>query len=202
MKKLLPNSVSNFQTIITKNYAYIDKTKFIETLENAAGNISLFLRPRRFGKTLFTEILYYYYDRSLQDQANEYLKNTYIYEHPTPNKGKYFVLKFDFSGIKSNEDLSTTLKSLKTRVIFVIANFFKNYPDLLPTMIKKEEGNSSEKVQNFYSNKNKFTNACSVLEDFLSKISIKLPNEHKLMVIMILLIKFKMRVTMLPSIIS
>ena len=60
MKKL-PYGVSDYEKIIEKNYYYVDKTKYIEKLENLAETNIMFLRPRKFGKTLFTSVLENYY---------------------------------------------------------------------------------------------------------------------------------------------
>ena len=60
MKKS-PYGVSDYEKIIEKNYYYVDKTKYIEKLENLAEKRIMFLRPRKFGKTLFTSVLENYY---------------------------------------------------------------------------------------------------------------------------------------------
>ena len=56
MRKL-PNGISNYEDIVRKNRIYVDKTMYIEKLENLADSTIMFLRPRKFGKTLFTSIL-------------------------------------------------------------------------------------------------------------------------------------------------
>ena len=52
--KRLPYGNSNFERLITENYIYIDKTKFIEQLENEDNTYQFFIRPRKFGKSLFS----------------------------------------------------------------------------------------------------------------------------------------------------
>ena len=61
MKKL-PNGISNYENLVEDGYLYIDKTKYIESLENLTNKTIMFLRPRKFGKTLFTSVLENYYD--------------------------------------------------------------------------------------------------------------------------------------------
>ena len=56
MRKL-PNGISNYETIVRENYVYVDKTMYIEKLENLSDRTIMFLRPRKFGKTLFTSTL-------------------------------------------------------------------------------------------------------------------------------------------------
>ncbi|MDR2344670.1 MAG: AAA family ATPase, partial [Planctomycetaceae bacterium] len=59
--KILPYSNSNFQDIILNNYIYVDKTRYIELLEKEANRNQLFIRPRKFGKSLFLHTLMSYY---------------------------------------------------------------------------------------------------------------------------------------------
>ena len=103
MLKNIPNSVSDFKLIRSRNLLYIDKTKFIKAYESLESYVSLFLRPRRFGKTLFTEILYYYYDISQKDLFDKLFSGTYIHENTTPYKSSYAVVRFDFAGIKTDQ---------------------------------------------------------------------------------------------------
>ena len=75
MKKL-PNGISNYEELVEENYYYVDKTAYIEKLENLSDKRIMFLRPRKFGKTLFTSVLENYYDdvdimRSLVDISME-----------------------------------------------------------------------------------------------------------------------------------
>ncbi|MCI5138311.1 MAG: AAA family ATPase, partial [Candidatus Electrothrix sp. AR1] len=61
-----PYGISNFKSLITEGYLYVDKTSFIETLEEQ-GKYNILLRPRRFGKTLFLSTLRHYYDIRCKD---------------------------------------------------------------------------------------------------------------------------------------
>ncbi|MDR1765239.1 MAG: AAA family ATPase [Lachnospiraceae bacterium] len=97
--KMIPYGISNYKTIATKNYAYIDKTRYIEQLERVGAPYLFFLRPRRFGKSLFTSVLNCYYDVSEKDHFDTYFGDTYIGQHPTENRNSYMMLNFNFSGI-------------------------------------------------------------------------------------------------------
>lgn len=79
----LPKGVSDFEKLITQGYVYIDKTKYLEMMEQGNDSYIHFLRPRRFGKTLFTSMLQYYYDINAHDQFDNLFKDTYIGTHPT-----------------------------------------------------------------------------------------------------------------------
>ena len=97
MKKV-PYGESDFKKIILEDYYYVDKTMYLEKLEEVSSKV-VYLRPRRFGKTLFTSMLYYYYDINSINLYDDLFKSTYIYNHPTKNKNNYYILKFDFSGM-------------------------------------------------------------------------------------------------------
>ena len=138
MTKLIPTAMTNFKIIIENNYAFVDKTRFLEVYEESGATVSMFLRPRRFGKTMFTELLMYYYDIALKEEADRLFKGKYIASHPTPQKSSYYVLKFDFSGVKT--DNHELLESFSRRVIRGISNFAKRYPDLIPPEIRQKNG--------------------------------------------------------------
>ena len=96
MRKI-PYGQINFETIIQENLLYIDKTDYIEKLESDIDYRNAFyLRPRRFGKSLFTIMLNYYYAIDTKEKFEEIFGNTYIGKHPTENRNKYYILKFDF----------------------------------------------------------------------------------------------------------
>ena len=66
--KKLPYGISNYEELIEDNYYYVDKTMYIEKLENLAEPYIMFLRPRKFGKTLFTSMIENYYDIKKVDE--------------------------------------------------------------------------------------------------------------------------------------
>lgn len=106
MKKL-PAGESNYESLIEGNYYYVDKTKFIQTLEDYPNRKVMFLRPRKFGKTLFTSVLENYYDILKKDKFESLFGETYIGKNPTSLKNSYHILKFNFSGIGTETEEST-----------------------------------------------------------------------------------------------
>jgi hypothetical protein len=99
MKKIIYGE-SNFRKIkINKDYFYIDKTQYIEKLENINESFLIFLRPRRFGKSLFLSTLQYYYDENSKDEFEAMFSDTYVGKNPTPLKNSFRILFFEFSGI-------------------------------------------------------------------------------------------------------
>lgn len=102
MKKKLPYGLSNYSTLINDNFLYVDKTKYIETMENLHDRFVFFLRPRRFGKSLFTSVLENYYDVNKGEDFEKLFGDTYIGKNPTKEKNSYCVLKFNFSSLSTN----------------------------------------------------------------------------------------------------
>lgn len=125
MRKL-PNGISNYEQIINENRIYVDKTRFIEKMENLSDNTIMFLRPRKFGKTLFTSILECYYDKNKADRFEELFGKTYIGKNPTANKNRYCILRFNFSGISTNT-VEETMKGFREKVDLGINRFVTDY---------------------------------------------------------------------------
>lgn len=101
--KLVPYWVADFATVIEQNLYYVDKTMFIPELEKQPRNL-FFIRPRRFGKSIFLSMLYSYYDCTQSHKFQSLFGNLWIGQHPTPLQGKYQVLFLDFSQITGNID--------------------------------------------------------------------------------------------------
>jgi hypothetical protein len=126
MPKKLPYGQSNFADLIESNYAYVDKTRYMEMLENENNRYQFFIRPRRFGKSLFLSVLENYYDLNRKDKFETLFKELYIGKNPTPEQGKYAVIQFDFSGLDtdSHEGFRT---SFSNRVQNVVLAFLSRY---------------------------------------------------------------------------
>ena len=125
MRKL-PNGISNYETIVRENYIYVDKTMYIEKLENLSDRTIMFLRPRKFGKTLFTSTLECYYDISRKQEFDTLFANTYIGKNPTKSKNSYHILRFNFSGISTNT-VEEAIKGFREKVDLGIDRFVNNY---------------------------------------------------------------------------
>ena len=101
--KLIPYGISNFKQVIRENKYLVDKTMFFEKMERA-GNFLFLVRPRRFGKSLFLDMLETYYDINEKDHFQEYFKGMYVERHPTAERGTFQVLHLDFSQVGSDLD--------------------------------------------------------------------------------------------------
>lgn len=96
--KQVPYGVSDFATVMSQNLYYVDKTMFLPELEKQPRNL-FFVRPRRFGKSLFLSMLYSYYDCNQNENFEKLFGNLWIGQHPTSLQGIYQVLFLDFSQI-------------------------------------------------------------------------------------------------------
>ena len=100
---------------------FADKTRFIRELENRGLFYVRFVRPHGFGKTHFLNLLDAYYDLASADAFASRFAGTDIGRNPTKELGQYFVLRFDFEGVR-------TLGAFRERVASGIAAFFRRYP--------------------------------------------------------------------------
>ena len=124
--KKMPYGISNYEKIVNDGYYYVDKTMYIEKLENLPETSIMFLRPRKFGKTLFTSVIENYYDKKKEDKFELLYKDTYIGKNPTKNKNSYCILRFNFSGIDTETE-ETTIRGFKNEVASSIEVFSHRY---------------------------------------------------------------------------
>ncbi|MBF0545991.1 MAG: AAA family ATPase [Candidatus Riflebacteria bacterium] len=89
-------------------------------------------RPRRFGKSLFLDMMARYYDVSEAPNFDLYFHDLYIHSHPTPLKNSYFVLKLSFAGLETGQGIERIQKDFFTKLRFKISGFFRNYQSLIP----------------------------------------------------------------------
>ena len=126
MNLKMPYGISNYEKIINDGYYYVDKTMYIEKLENLPETNIMFLRPRKFGKTLFTSVLENYYDKNKIDSFEKLYGNTYIGKNTTKLKNSYCILRFNFSGIDTSTE-ETTIRGFKKEVASSIEVFINRY---------------------------------------------------------------------------
>ncbi|HLP45902.1 MAG TPA: AAA family ATPase [Candidatus Deferrimicrobium sp.] len=138
--KKIPYGVSNYERIVQNNCYYVDKTMYLETIENA-GDYLFFIRPRRFGKSLFLAVLHGYYDVYFKERFDELYKGTWIHTHPTAERGSYLVLPFNFSAIDPTADKidASFLNHIQGRA----DSFARKYSDFLG----KDKDHLLEKIE-------------------------------------------------------
>mgnify|MGYP000112743633 FL=1 len=126
MNLKMPYGISNYEKIVNDGYYYVDKTMYIEKLENLPETNIMFLRPRKFGKTLFTSVLENYYDKNKKESFEKLYGNTYIGKNPTKLKNSYCILRFNFSGIDTSTE-EATIRGFKKEVASSIEVFINRY---------------------------------------------------------------------------
>jgi len=125
----------------------VDKTKYIRVLEDYPAPYQFFLRPRRFGKSLFVSVLNYYYDINEKDKFPEIFNGTEIGSEPTAKRSSYYILNFDFSAIPTGreEELQAGFSS---RVKESITQFCDQYNLSLSL---PQSGSPAEMLTGFFS---------------------------------------------------
>jgi len=133
--KRIPYGVANYELLVQQNCYYVDKTIFLPTVEEA-GNYLFFIRPRRFGKSLFLAVMEAYYDVFYKDRFEEFFKGRWIYDHPTNERGKYLVLSLNFSVVEP--DSGKMEISFHNHIQDAAVDFIQRYSDYLSVYRKKE----------------------------------------------------------------
>lgn len=142
----LPYGIMNFKRIRDEKRLYVDKTRFIDLLEKEDNPYPFFIRPRRFGKSLFLSLLEYYYDILYKDQFDHLFGDLYIGKHPTVLRNRLVVLALDFSGLETKtEELfkESFTKTVRNRMIDFLYSHEKLFspvsPDSIIEKLEKEK---------------------------------------------------------------
>jgi hypothetical protein len=165
----IPYGKSDYRTMIEQGYFYQDRTSYVETLENYDTTYLLYLRPRRFGKSLLISMLHYYYGLEYQKEFTRLFENTYIGKKPTQNANAYLVLRFDFSAINTSSEkgvfdgfLSNILKGIG---IFLSTYSDRYTPEQSKEILAHKEPQEAIKSLFYYSNKGGFDSKIYILID-------------------------------------
>ena len=122
-----PYGMADFRQIVTQGYFYCDRTQAIPLLEQAQSQI--FIRPRRFGKSLLLSMLENYYDISRKDKFDAIFGHLAIGRNPTPQRNFYFILRLDFSCVDPTGTPDDVKRSLFNHINARIRNFILYYGD-------------------------------------------------------------------------
>ncbi len=134
----IPYAISDFEAIMLENYYYVDRTDRIQMTEQV-GKYLLFLRPRRFGKSLWLTTLKNYYDLAGSEKFEQLFGKLCIGKNPTPLHNQYFVMEWDFSCVDSSGSFDEIRKSLFSHINSRINRFSSSYSEYLPSKIKTDE---------------------------------------------------------------
>ena len=117
---------AHFPLLIKDKAHYVDRTDYIERLEESGEAFVFFLRPRRFGKSLWVSILNHYYAVQHADKFDTLFGKYYIGQNPTVYANQYLVLNFDFSGVDS-ENKSTVYQDFFNKTHESVSEFLVDY---------------------------------------------------------------------------
>lgn len=133
-RKRIPYGMQNFEDVIKEDCYYVDKTPFIEQIEES-NKYFFFIRPRRFGKTLSLSMLENYYDINKKDKFEEIFGKLYIGQNPTPEHNTYLIIRLNFAEVAAGLD---DYKDGLDNHCSLVFNFFCDiYAHLLPADIKE-----------------------------------------------------------------
>ncbi|MDO4340609.1 MAG: AAA family ATPase [Eubacteriales bacterium] len=169
MRKAMPIGVDDFEKMITSDYYYVDKTMFIKELLDLKGEVNLFTRPRRFGKTLNLSMLQYFFENTGSTEKNEENRRLFCGlrimsagEEYTDQMGKYPVISLTLKSAKQN-----TFESAYFKIKEEIAGEFRRHEVLLESEKMSEEDRrifrgimNREGSYDEYSSALKFLSAC------------------------------------------
>jgi hypothetical protein len=141
-----PYGISDFNKIIANNYLYYDRTYLIPIIENAGESI-LFLRPRRFGKSLVLSMLENYYDIAKKDRFDELFGLLHIGKNPTPLHNRYFILKLDFSCIGAYGSTQELQQFMMDHVNERITTFSIYYKEWISQPIRINPANAISSIE-------------------------------------------------------
>jgi len=133
-RKRIPYGMQNFEDIIKEDCYYVDKTPFIEQIEES-NKYFFYIRPRRFGKTLTLSMLENYYDINKKDKFEEIFGKLYIGQNPTPEHNTYLIIHLNFAEVAAGLD---DYKDGLDNHCSLVFNFFCDiYAHILPAGIKE-----------------------------------------------------------------
>ena len=160
--KLLSNPYGqvNYETLAVGKQAFADKSCLIESLEEK--NMTpypVLLRPRRFGKSTFVQMLKCFYDISYKDRYEEIFKGKDIYKKNLPSHNTYHVINFDFSMVNP-QSYTAMLNSFFSAVANGIDNFKRRYPDFVFDYSELDKSDSVTLFNNFASAYSKYAKNC------------------------------------------
>ena len=134
-RKRIPYGMQNFEAIREEDCYYVDKTPFIEDIEDS-NKYFFYIRPRRFGKTLTLSMLENYYDINKKDKFESLFGGLYIGENPTPERNSYLIIHLNFAEVGAGLDNYQRSMDGHCNIMF---NFFCNvYSRFLPEGTKEE----------------------------------------------------------------
>ncbi len=129
-----PYGIADFHSIRRDGMVYVDRTAYLREVERL-GRVLVFLRPRRFGKSLWLQTLANYYDLRRQDEFEDLFGGLAAGGEPTPLRNRYFVLQWNFSEVDASGSAAQIGESLRRHVSARTRAFIADYREHLPEPI-------------------------------------------------------------------
>lgn len=142
----IPYAVMNYAQLREEGYYYVDKTRYIAELEKYL--VPVFLRPRRFGKSLFCTTLDYYYDLNEAGRFESLFGDTWIGQHPTGRQNKYMVLHLDFSIVPPAANMSDLERNFSNVIAPYLIGFRQIYKQYLEGLVFRDENDVAIMLSN------------------------------------------------------
>ena len=162
MKKL-PIGIDDFKKLIEKNAYYIDKTEYIEKILDDISEVKLFIRPRRFGKTLNMLTLKYFFDIENKEENRKLFKNLYIEKSEYfKEQGQYPVIFISLKGLKEK-----TWENCFNEIKALISKLYNEF-EFIKKVLNESELNIFDKIW-LKKDDGEYTNALKNLTSFLYK---------------------------------
>ena len=134
-----PYGISDFRQVIGEGYYFVDRSDHIHILEEM-GKQLLFLRPRRFGKSLLLSMLENYYDVARAGEFEQLFGHLAIGQNPTPLHNQFLVMRWDFSMVYSLGEVGDIERSLNSHLNTELRLFAHRYRDQLALPIEIDPG--------------------------------------------------------------
>lgn len=141
----IPYAVADFADLRQRGFYYVDKTRFIPYLERY--NAPVFLRPRRFGKSLLVSTLAHYYDRSKSHLFEELFGGTWIGANPTPEHNQYMIIRYDFSKMVLDDTMEGLERNFNDLNCSPVEKMVVHNRDLFGDFKFSHRGNASKMLE-------------------------------------------------------
>ncbi len=138
----IPYAIGNFEELICGGYYFVDKTSYLRDLE--AYKAPVFLRPRRFGKSLWCSLLECYYDVNRREQFEQLFGSLAIGADPTPERNSYLVMRFNFSKIEVRPEYNDLREKFDRECLNSFTSFIAGYQSLLGDLCLDDDEDAAE----------------------------------------------------------
>lgn len=162
----IPYAVADFVDLRERGYYYVDKTEYIPKLEDYKAPI--FLRPRRFGKSLLISMLAAYYDRTMAHRFEELFGGTWVGEHPTEEHNKYLVIRYDFSKMVMADDMQELAENFDALNCSPVEIMVEHNRDLFGDFQFTNRGSASQMLEEVlaYARSHAFPKAYILIDEY------------------------------------